>query len=68
MVKVLNEKVIKIFVAQDAVSNCLLEDQLRVTPPRVEDIKSQLAKHEVTVRFLERTDFEIIASYAMAWK
>ena len=33
-VKCLNEKVVNNLVAQDIVSNCLLEDQLRVTPPK----------------------------------
>ena len=55
-------------VAQAVVSNFLLEDQIQVTSPRVADIKTQLSKHEVTVRFLEPTDFGIIASGAMAWK
>ena len=31
-VKGLNEKIVRNLVAQDGVSNCLLEDQLRVTP------------------------------------
>ena len=64
----LNEKVIKGVIAQAAVSNCLLEDQLRVIPSRVADIKTQISKHEVTVKLLEPTYFEIIASNAMAWK
>ena len=64
LVKGLDAKVIKSLVAQAAVSNCLLEDLLRVTRARVSDIKGQLAKHEVTVRFLEPTEFETIASDA----
>ena len=68
LIKGLNEKVIKSMVAQAAVSNFLLEDQLRVTPPRVADIKTQLSKHEVMVRFLEPTNFGIIPSDAKAWK
>ena len=40
LVKGLNEKVVKGLVAQYAVSNFLLEDQLRVTPQRVVEIKS----------------------------
>ena len=59
---------IKGVVAQVAASNFLLEYQLQVTPPRVDDIKNQLSKHEVPVIFLEPTDFGIIASDAMAWK
>ena len=68
LVKVLNEKVIKSLVAQVAINNCLLEDQLRVTPPRVADIKTQPSKHKVTVIFLEPTDFETIAADAVPWK
>ena len=55
-------------IAQAAVSNCLLEDQLRVIPSRMADIKAQDSKHEVTVIFLEPTEFEIIVLDAMAWK
>ena len=40
LIKGLNEKVIKSLMTQDAVSNFLLEDQLRVTRPRVADIKN----------------------------
>ena len=68
LVKGLNEKVVKGLVAQAAVSNFLLDDQLRVTPQRVADIKSQLSKHEVIVRFLEPTDFETIAADVVLWK
>ena len=59
---------VKGLVAEVAVNNFLLEDQLRVTPPRVAEIKSQLSKHEVTDRFLEPTDFETIATDVVAWK
>ena len=55
-------------VAQAAVSNCLLEDQLRVTPHKVEDIKLQLVVHEVIVRILEPMDFRSIAEDVAAWK
>ena len=55
-------------VAQDAVSNFLLEDQLRVTPPKEAEIKSQLAIHEVTVRLLEPMDFKTIVAEAVEWK
>ena len=50
-VKGLNEKIVKSLVAQAAVSNCLLEDQPRVTQ-RVAEIQSQLVVHEVLVRIL----------------
>ena len=39
-VKGLNEKIVKSLVAQAAVSNCLLEEQLRVTPQKVAEVKS----------------------------
>ena len=68
MVKGLDAKVIKSLLAQAPVSNFLIEYLMRVTPPRVADIKSQLSKLEVTVKFLELTEFETIASNASAWK
>ena len=68
LIKGLNEKVIKSMVAQAVVSNFLLEDHIRVIPPRVADIKTQLSKHEVMIIFLEPTDFGIIASDPIAWK
>ena len=55
-------------MAQTIVSNCLLEDHLILTLPRVEDIKTQLSKHKFTVIFLEPTEFETIATEDMAWK
>ena len=67
LVKGLNENVIKILVAQATDTNFLLEDQLRVTPSRVEDIKSQLSKPEVTARFLDPTNFETIVVDVVAW-
>ena len=68
LIKNLDERVIKNVIAQDAVSNFLLEDQFRLLPARMADIRAQDYKHEVTVRFLEPTEFEIIASDAKAWK
>ena len=68
LVKGLNEKVVKCLVVQAVVSNFLLEDQLRVTPPRVAEIKSQLSVHEVTVRILEPMEFRTIAADAATWK
>ena len=68
LVKGLDAKVIKSLVDQAAVSNCLLEYMLIVTPARIADIKGQLAKHEVKVIFLESTEFKTITSDASAWK
>ena len=46
----------------------MLEYQLRVTPQRVAEIKSQLAMHEVSVRILEPMDFRAIAEDVAEWK
>ena len=68
LIKSLYEKVLKSVIAQAAISNCLLEDQLRVLPARMANIKAQASKHEVTVRFLGPSDFELIVLDSMAWK
>ena len=67
-VKGVTEKAKKSLVAQATVSNFLLEYQLRVTPPKTTEIKSQLAIHEVIVILLEPMDFKTIATKAAAWK
>ena len=59
---------IKNVISQDVVSNYLLEDQFQLLPTRMADIRAQDSKHEVTIRFLEPTEFEIIASDDKAWK
>ena len=60
-IKGITEKVVHIWVSQEVVSNFLLEYHLRVTPPKVSKIQSQLAIHEVTVRLLEPMEFNTIA-------
>ena len=67
-VKGITKKDVKSLVEHVVVSNFLLEDQLRVIPPRATKIKSQLAMHEVAVRLLEPMDFKTIAAEAPAWK
>ena len=59
---------VKNLVAQAALNNFLLEDELRVTPQRVAKIKSKLSLHEVTIRLLEPMDFKTIAADATMWK
>ena len=59
---------LKSVIAQEEVNNCQLEDQLRVLLDRMANIKAQVSKHEVTVRFLEPSNFEKIFMNAMAWK
>ena len=68
MIKGLNEKVVKGLVAQAAINNFLLDDQLRVTPQRFVEIKSQPSTHKVTIIFLEPTDFETIAADVVEWR
>ena len=66
LIKNLDERVIKNVIAQATLSNFLLEDQLQLLPARMVDIRAQASKHEVTVRFLEPTEFEIITLDAKA--
>ena len=67
LVKNLDEKVLKTVIAQAAVSNHLLEDQLRLILARVANIKAQVSKHEITIRFLEPSGFKTIATDANIW-
>ena len=55
-------------VSHSAVSIHLLEDQLRLSPARIEVVKNHAAKYEINIRFLEPLDFESIVAEAQAWK
>ena len=55
-------------IAHEAVSNHLLEYQLRLIPARMANIIAQVAKHEVTIRFLKPSEFETIVTDANTWK
>ena len=55
-------------VAHAVVSIHLLEDQLCLIPTRIEEVKTQAAKYEINIRFLEPSRFESIVAYANAWK
>ena len=46
----------------------LLEDQLRLIPSWIEDVKAQAAQHEITIIFLEPSGFENIAAEANVWR
>ena len=59
---------LKNVIVQAAVRNHLLEDQLRFLPARMDNIKAQVAKHEVTIRFLKPSEFETIVADANTWK
>ena len=67
-VKDLDEQILKNAVAHSAVSIDLLEDQLRLSPARIEVVKNQAAKYEINIRFVEPSDFESIVVEAQAWK
>jgi len=67
-VKDLDEWILKNVVAHAAVSIHLLEYQLRLSPARIEGVKTQAAKYKINIRFLEPFGFEGIATDAHAWK
>ena len=67
-VKDLDEWILKNAVAHATVSIHLLEDQLRLSPSRIEGVKTQAAKYEINIRFLEPSGFEGIIADAHAWK
>ena len=67
-VKDLDERVLKNAVAHAVVSIHLLEDQLRLSPARIEGVNTQAAKYEINIRFVEPSGFEGIAVDAHAWK
>ena len=62
----ITEKAVKDWIAKASINNCLLEDMYRVTPPKMAEIKSQLAVHEVTIRLLEPFDYKTIVAEADA--
>ena len=67
-IKSLDEQILRSKVDNLAISVHLLEDQLRLSTPRIEAIKNQAAKFEINIQFLEPCAFEGIASEALAWK
>ena len=46
----------------------LLEDQMRLIPARIEGVKTQASKHEITIIFLEPSGFENIAAEENVWR
>ena len=55
-------------MAHAAVSIHLIEDQLHLSPARIDGVKNQVAKYEINIHFLEPYGFEGIAAEAQAWK
>ena len=66
--KDLDERILKNAVAHAAVSIHLLEDQLRLSPARIEGFMNQAAKYKINISFLEPSDFESTTVEAQAWK
>ena len=64
----MDEQILKDEVAHLAVSVQLLEYQLCLSSAKIEVIKNQDAKFEINIPFLESSEFENIASEALAWK
>ena len=67
-VKDLDEWILKNEVAHATVSIHLLEDQMHLIPTRIDGVKTQAAKYDINMRFLEPSAFESIAEDANAWK
>ena len=67
-IKAIDDLVLKNEVGHAAVSVQFLEDQLRLSPARIEAIMNQVAKFEINIQFLEPYTFEGIAAKAAAWK
>ena len=67
-VKDLDEQNLKDAVAHAAINIHLIEDQLHLSPTRIEVVKNQATKYEINIRFLEPSEFESIAVEAQAWK
>ena len=66
-VKELDENILKTEVAHAVVSINLLEDQLHLIPTRIASIKTQAAQHKITIKFLEPSGFENIATEGNIW-
>ena len=45
----------------------MLEEYLSQSIPKVKEIESQVSKHEVAVRVLEPTEYQVISEQAQAW-
>ena len=67
-IKAIDDLVMKNEIGRVAVSVQFLEDQLRLSPARIEAIRNQVAKFEINIQFLEPCAFEGIAAEASAWR
>ena len=64
----IDDLVLKNEVGRATVSMQILEDQLRLSPARIEAIRNQVENFEINIQFLEPCAFEGIAAEAAAWK
>ena len=67
-IKALDDPTLRDEIDHFAVSVQLLEDQLHLSVARIEAIKNQATKFEINILFLELSEFEGLASEALAWK
>ena len=65
--EIVKEEYVNTWLAQASVSNHILEDIYKLTPPKVTKVESQLVVHEVNVRLLEPIDYRTILEEANAW-
>ena len=64
----MDERILRSEVDHSTISVQLLENQLRLSAPRIEAIKNKATKFEINIQFLEPCAFEGIASESLAWK
>ena len=55
-------------IGHTTVSVQLLEEQVRLNTARVEAIKNQAEKFELSIQFLEPSSFEGLAAEAIVWR
>ena len=67
-IKAIDVRVLRNEVGQPAISVQFLEDQIRLSPARIEAIRNQAENFEINIQFLEPCAFEGIAAEAAAWK
>ena len=67
-IRTIDDLVLKNEVGQVAISMQFLEDQLRLSPTRIEAIRNQVENFEINIQFLEPCAFEGIAAEAASWK
>ena len=67
-IKAIDDQILRSEVGHSTISVQFLEDQLRLSPTRIEAIRNQAAKFEINIQFLEPCTFEGIAAKSLVWK